>query len=96
MGADEEGGGAVVGRAPRTEEEKTGAPSVRALTEGRAVSGAASALRFKPDTSAIVGLFLGDVRFAVEADAFSLFSAMRGEKDWGLVRGAGGVVRALG
>jgi hypothetical protein len=66
------------------------------VTEGRAVSGAASALRFKPDTSAIVGLFLGDVRFAVEADAFSLFSAMRGEKDWGLVRGAGGVVRALG
>jgi hypothetical protein len=44
----------------------------------------------------MVGLFLGDVRFAVEADAFSLFSAMRGEKDWGLVRGAGGVVRALG
>jgi hypothetical protein len=32
VGADEEGGGAVVGRAPRTEEEKTGAPSVRALT----------------------------------------------------------------
>ena len=58
--------------------------------------GTASAFRFSPDTSAIVGLFLGDVRLAVEMEAFSLFSAMRGEKDWGLVRGAGGVVRALG
>ncbi len=65
-------------------------------TEGRAVRGTASALRFKPDTSAIVGLFLGEVRFTADADAFSLFSAMSGENDWGLVSGAGGVVRALG
>ena len=60
------------------------------------MSGAGSALRFKPDTSAIVGLFLGEVRFDAENEAFSLFSAMRGENVWGLVRGAGGVVRALG
>ncbi len=66
------------------------------ITEGRAVKGTASALRFNPDTSAIVGLFLGEVRLAVEAVAFSLFSGMRGEKVCGLVRGAGGVVRALG